>query len=197
LTFCRDNIDLFVDIIFQSTLIKIFRVQVLMEWSIHVHGEGSSKLPGTKTVCSLLEFLELTIQSNSWSTMHNLLQTQYAINDGYVAFSLLSRVLQCLCDNLVYWTESILSVTTVEPIDGVADRFQWNRMKLENLLKLSNSFQCQHILMNCNELISGWPFGQPKQIVFAFESNFGVKQLQKGNGSGTTKREWLDRILDL
>ncbi len=79
-------------------------------------------------------------------------------------------------------------------------------MKLENLLKLSDSIigektivlsMSTRILMNCNELISGWPFGQPKQIVFAFGSNFGVKLLQKGNGSGTTKREWLDRILDL
>ena len=50
--------------------------------------------------------------------------------------------------------------------------------------------------MNCNELISGWPFGKPKQIIFGFGSNFGVKLLQKGNVSGTTKKEWLDQILD-
>jgi hypothetical protein len=120
LTFCRDNIDLFVDIIFQSTLIEIFRLQVLMEWSIHVHGEGSSELPGTKMVCSLLGFLELTIQSNSWSTMHNLLQTQYTINDGYVAFSWLSQVLQCLHDNLVQWTKSFHQSPWLNPLTGLS-----------------------------------------------------------------------------
>jgi hypothetical protein len=44
---------------------------------------GTNELPGTKDVASFLELMEQIIDSNSWSTMHNLLQTQYATSDYF------------------------------------------------------------------------------------------------------------------
>jgi hypothetical protein len=111
LSFCQENTDLFVDIVFQSILIKMFRVQVIMEWSVHVRRVGNNELPGTKDVPSFLEFVEQIIDSNSWSTMHNLLQTQYAINEGFLAFSSLKRLIIFLRENLVHWCNSIMKQT--------------------------------------------------------------------------------------
>jgi hypothetical protein len=178
-----------------------------MEWSVHVRGVGTNELPGTKDVPSFLEFVEQIIDSNSWSTMHNLLQTQYAINEGFLAFSSLKRLIIFLGENLVHWCNSIITAGTVITDNGdheAPDPFKENRTKLVDLLQQSGSitgqnkqlsFQCQHILMNCNELISGWPFGKPSQIVFAFGGDFGIRMLQKGAVVTGTKEEWLSHII--
>jgi hypothetical protein len=49
--------------------------------------------------------------------------------------------------------------------------------------------------MNCNKLISGWPFGKPSQIAFAFGGDFGIRMLQKGAVVAGTKEEWLSHII--
>jgi hypothetical protein len=98
---------------------------------------GTNELPGTKDVASFLELMEQIIDSNSWSTMHNLLQTQYAINEGFLAFSSLKRLIIFLGENLVHWCNSIITAGTFITNSGdhkAPDPLKENGTKLVDLL---------------------------------------------------------------
>jgi hypothetical protein len=58
------------------------------------------------------------------------------------------------------------------------------------------SFHCQHIMMNCNKLIADWPFGYPKEIIFGYGGEMGVKMLRQIYSWKFTKEQTLQAVLD-
>jgi len=56
-------------------------------------------------------------------------------------------------------------------------------------------FFSQHVLMNLNKIISNFPVGEPKEIVFGYGSNFGYQILSdsscKNKNEAMTK--WLEQ----
>jgi hypothetical protein len=53
------------------------------------------------------------------------------------------------------------------------------------------TFFTQHILMNFNELIADWSFGEPETAVIGFGGLFGVKRLMRGVEGGNSVTEVL------
>ena len=89
--------------------------------------------------------------------------------------------------------------------DVVGDLFGKTRILFEHLLRDDKalggigrklSFHCQHILMNCNELIADWPFGYPQQIIFGYGGEVGVKMLRQISSRKFTKEQRLEAVLD-
>jgi hypothetical protein len=54
----------FVNMLFQSILMEVFRVQIFIGWSIHVNGDGMPRLPTIKDVESILNFVLSVMNGN-------------------------------------------------------------------------------------------------------------------------------------
>jgi hypothetical protein len=80
----------------------VVRVQILIGWSIHVHGDGMPRLPKIDDVESVLNFVTAVMNGNEWKTLKHILQTQYEIDEGFTILSSFRRTLLFLKDTLLY-----------------------------------------------------------------------------------------------
>jgi hypothetical protein len=164
----------FINIVFQSIVLEVFHLQFLIAWCIQIHGHGIQKLPTIEDMDSLLDFMDPVMDANSWMTLKNLLQSQYEIDEGFESLPSFRRTLLFLRDTLPRFCEQIVENALSSSVERNSDLFGRTRSQLETLLKDDRAvggngrklpFHCQHILMNCNKLISDWPFGYPKKMI--------------------------------
>jgi hypothetical protein len=164
-----------------------------------------TKVPTIEDMDSLLNFVDSVMDDNSWMTLRNILQTQYDIDEGFVQLPSFRRTLLFLKDTLPIFCQKIDNNALSDSKEANNDLFGSTRTKFENLLKDDKAldgmgrklpFHCQHILMNCNELISDWPFGHPKKIIFGFGSEVGVKMLKQVSFLKMTTEQSLVAVLN-
>lgn len=176
-----------IDLLFQSILVEVVRVQVLLEWSLF--NGFTNQLPLVKDIPAFLEFAECLCIEHKWRSPRHILQTQYEIHDGFSFLISFKRLFTYLSTSLTLAMSSMIAIC-LDKEEPSTDKFAACRTSLGNFfaadLGLGShgskmDFFCQHILMNVNELICGWPFSKPIVPIFGFGGQYGAKMLQMGS----------------
>lgn len=204
LTFIQNHIDRASDMFFQCFLVEIVKVQVLLEWSrLNRNTDGCvHQLPSLSEIPQFLEFIGCILQKSATYSMSAITHDQYELNPSFhdkgsfnQFFSHLGQSLQSWLVRLVCWRKTEMSPN--------ADLFLEVNKRLVTFITSSNSgiensgkqpFHCQHILMDFNELVDGFPFGVPKCPVVGFGGSFGAQLLQKETFSAGNP-EMVERLM--
>jgi hypothetical protein len=191
------------DLLFQSFLVEVVRVPILMEWSLSEHEGDNTRLPLIADMESFLEFITRLREENDWRTTRPMLQTQYELHDAFKSSASFIRVFNFLPGNLAgWWRRALDAVDKYNSTAENRDVFHESVSSLAEMLScdqaLGNSgdklpFFCQHVLSNVNELFDGWPLGKPLSAIMGFGGRFGASRIQ---GSLEEKKS-LQEVLEL
>jgi hypothetical protein len=203
LSFINGNLDNVVNMFFQCFLVKLVCLPILVEWSTLKQPNGAEQvttLPGVANIDSFLHFVGDILSYNKFGSTCNVLQTQHEIHEAFNSRSGFSRVVTFVGRGVRVWVCNTISLVTNTQGEDGTDVFgkcisslvdfmsdSWGLGSLgEKLL-----FFCQHIMMNLNELVAGWPFGKPQVAILGFGGAFGARRLARGLGNPYSMREVL------
>ena len=180
----RDAADLF----FQCVLVKVVRVQVLLEWSLCKHPEATRcQLPVVSEIPSFVEYIEQVLRQTGASTANPVTQEQYEIHGNYGDIQMFRQFFNHLQKKLESWLSGMLVKLQQVENKGCTDTFGEANKLLTAFLNSESAigeastkqpFQSQHILMNYNEVVADFPFGEPECPVVGPGGKFGAQLLQ-------------------
>jgi hypothetical protein len=203
LSFMNAHLDSTVDMLFQCFLVEVVRLPVLVEWSTFKERDLAQKvttLPVVADIDSFLHFVGDILSHNNFCLSRNVLQTQYELHDAFNYMSGFSRVVAYVARGCRVWVCNTISLVTNTPSGDDTDVFGNCISSLAAFMSDSQGlgtpgdkplFFCQHILMNLNELVAGWPFGKPQVAIMGFGGTFGARRLARGVGNQYTTQEVL------
>ena len=197
------------DLLFHSFLVEVVRVPILVEWSIYKHKNTDGfHLPVIVEVDAFLGFLDSIRFERRFSTMSNILQTQYELHQAFNKSRAFNRAMKFVAENLGVWLQESVEMSSSHGSgDETTDLFfdscitslssflgQSEALGTNGDLKLP--FFCQHVLSNMNELVSEWPLGNPNKAISGFGGSFGVRRLQCGMKEKRSMEEVLALMVE-
>jgi hypothetical protein len=140
------------------------KVEVLVEWCLCFHGSDAFRLPTLGKIPSFLNFVAAVLHQRGNCSTRTVIQEQYLINDNLKDRQLFDGFFRHLQRGLPLW----LSRQVHRNIGDSGDLFgETNQL----LTKFINSgivdsynkqpFHTQHMLLNFNEVVAQFPFGEP------------------------------------
>jgi hypothetical protein len=182
------NYEVAADLFFQCIIIEVVKVEVLLEWSACFHTNQKIQLPCLSNIPSFLEFILAVLDKEGWTTTRWILHDQYQLNDNLKQVPVFRRFFTYLQTYLPSWFEKVVSKISEEEDAASIHLFINVNKQLTSFLEATGGlgdttskqpFHCQHILLDWNEVVSDFPFGQPFVPIFGFGGIFGAQLLQE------------------
>ncbi len=193
LTWLQENMVRTTDLFFQCMLVEVVKIQVLVEWSRCFHPDGPSCLPAMSEIPIFLEHIDGILQLTGVDSTCGIILEQCDVSQNCDDRLNFCRFLDHLAVELQPWLSDILiAVLATGPsmfkngdvFSGLVQRlatFVSQDAALGGSLCPKVPFQCQHILMNLNELVDKFPTGFPESPVVGFGGGFGAELLQEAS----------------
>ena len=182
------NYEVATDLFFQCIIIEVVKVEVLLEWSACFHPNQKIQLPCLSTIPSFMEFILAILDKEGWTTTSWILHDQYQLNDNLKQVTVFRRFFTHLQTHLPSWFEKGVAKISEEENAGLIHLFKNVNKQLTTFLEATGGlgdttskqpFHCQHILLDWNEVVCDFPFGQPFVPIFGFGGIFGARMLQE------------------
>ena len=187
LDWIQQNELLTLDLFFQCILVEVVKVHVLVQWSRCIH-QKDWFLPVVSDIPGFLHFVDTYLSKTKATTTSRIIQEQYEINENFKDLGMFRRFFTHVSHQLESWllklVESTIHLTEGDKTD---DLFSVTNKSLTAFIdgehamgdqSYKQPFHSQHILMNMNNLVAGFPFGKPIVPVVGFGASFGAQLLQ-------------------
>jgi hypothetical protein len=183
-TWVRGNIAAATDLFFQCILVEVVKVEVLLEWSSCFHGTYAKKLPTLVDIPCFLDFVVAILRKDGAASTNWVTHDQYMINENFKNRTMFLQFFNYLQTELLQWFSQLLLIDVM----GTDDLFGTINIRLTKFINddqgigdasTKQPFHCQHMLMNFNEVVADFPFGEPVSPVVGFGGAFGAQLLQK------------------
>lgn len=174
------------DIFFQCVIVEVVKVQVLIEWTRCFYPTLPERLPILEDIPDFLKFVDSILLQSSVESTNGLIQEQYEVSTNFNDRGAFSRFFLYLASDLEPWLSRL--VPTIKDYQGESlfsnlitrlSTFINSNDGLGSTMCTKSPFQCQHILMNVNELVDNFPTGIPTRPVIGFGGSFGAQLLQE------------------
>jgi hypothetical protein len=172
------------DLFFQCLVIKVVKVQVLVEWSRAFYPGEPHRLPRLVDVPIFLQCVDAVLLLTQSNSANGIIQEQCDVSENFNDKLNFRRFFKHLSATLEQWLSRLLLSLGNGSVQS-DDMFQMVIGRLATFISdndgLGSSvcgkapFQCQHILMNLNEcVLDDFPLGVPKLPVIGFGGAFGA-----------------------
>ena len=178
------------NLFFHCILVEVLKVQVLAEWSRAFYPGHPGRLPLLTDIPVFLKFIDAILVLSDVNSTNGVLQEQYDISHNFSDKTNFHRFFKYLEAELQPWLARLVVALgrspsvfedkdTFHEVVGRLATFISNDAALGSSMCAKAPFQCQHILMNLNEVVDEFPTGVPRLPVVGFGGSYGAQLLQK------------------
>ena len=145
-------------------------------------------LPGVSQIPGFLHFLDSYLSKTKATITSRIIQEQYEINENFKDLGMFRRFFTHICHQLEPWLLKLVESTVLlTQGDKTEDLFSVTTKSLTAFIDSDKTmgdqsykqpFHSQHIVMNLNNLVAGFPFGKLIVPVVGYGASFGAQLLQ-------------------
>jgi hypothetical protein len=187
------------DLFFQCILIEVVKVEVLLEWSLCYFGDKARRLPTISDIPGFLDFISATIDKVGVRSTNWITQDQYQINENFKDRRMFFQFFSYLRMHLLAWFSKLIQTdfSTDNDVFGAVNKRLTKFINNEGAIGGSCKYQlfhCQHMLLDFNDVVAEFPFGEPMFPHVGFGGCFGAQMLQ-GSEFKANNQEMVKKVM--